>query len=91
MYPINSCCSHSVWSHAQEMPLCRSVAFAEEDHFLLLPLDKGMIASSTLGQTSRTGLRTAEEDSTLLMESQAREETQSPKAPEAKKPFLQNI
>lgn len=61
-YPMNSCCRHSVWSHGQEMPLCRSVALAEEDHFLVLPLVKGMIAPSTLGQTSRTGLKVPDED-----------------------------
>lgn len=59
---MNSCCRHSVWSPGQEMPLCRSVALAEEDHFLLLPLVKGMIAHSTLGQTSRTGLKVPDED-----------------------------
>ncbi len=54
------------------MPLCRSVALAEEDHFLLLPLVKGMIAHSTLGQTSRTGLKVPDEDiKTIVMESQA--------------------
>lgn len=39
-YPINSCCGHSVWSHGQEMPLCRSAALAEEDHFLFFPVVK---------------------------------------------------
>lgn len=74
------------------MPLCRSVALAEEDHFLLLPLDKGMIASSTLGQTSRTGLEDSwRRHKDITNGVSAREETQSPKAPEAKKPFLQNI
>lgn len=89
---MNSRCRHSVWSPGQEMPLCRSVASAEEDHFLLLPLVKVMTAHSTLGQTSRTGLKVPGEDTqTIVMESRAREETQSPKAPEAKKLFLQNI